>query len=733
MERLTWWFAYFRNTGRQEAAAQSSCPLCKAEIQPNLGSFEAHVCANVSSHSSLAINADIEDAFGSVTIHSPQSHPAAWSPGATGRGRPTRRRSVSGGPATIDRANELERHQDPEDQTEGYQRRSKKLTSTPAAVAQLHGSSPPAPCRSPVGPSDWSEFNCSFTSSSDDDAGLKTPRPGHSQLISGNGRQSPQNTAQRDPQWIHGSPVEHSSVPEMIREPQTKPISPEQLVAEVDGIYAGLVELESKCRGCISTQDTKQLSQEQYQALIALHRSVLHDHYDFFQASQHPSASEALRYLASKKAMTVRMWRHGMHSFLELLRHRLPDSVDHMVTFIHTAYSITTLLYETVPAFEEIWMECLGDLSRIRMDIEDDTQDKETWTDIAKDWYTKASDKSPTIGRLYHHRAILARPNALQQLYLYAKSLCVLISFPGTRDSIFTLLDPFLNGSPHELDPADAAFMRVHGIFFSGESREKLEGSMNEFLSLLDDRIEHEDSFFWLEKGYYLSISLCCLMLDFGAESNVLMQALTRRQISDRANGKSIQETDWDPEEKFEQSLQFVVRIYEIVLRRLGDINMLSFIHTMLVFMLRMSQLPAAMSHLESRYPWGLTCAMLNSLLGMTVTKPRIDTEEFPGPQKQGEEPVPLPEDHALRGLLFAEHFFPNGWFGNSRLDETKRYMESASRTLNREKRLERILWIGRNIANAGKWLTWDAKTRRFGEASPLPSSRKAMGFGSLS
>jgi hypothetical protein len=31
-----------------------------------------------------------------------------------------------------------------------------------------------------------------------------------------------------------------------------------------------------------------------------------------------------------------------------------------------------TLLFETVPAFEETWIECFGDLGRYRMAIEDD-------------------------------------------------------------------------------------------------------------------------------------------------------------------------------------------------------------------------------------------------------------------------------------------------------------------------------------------------------------------------
>ena len=39
--------------------------------------------------------------------------------------------------------------------------------------------------------------------------------------------------------------------------------------------------------------------------------------------------------------------------FLELLRYRLPTSLDYMLAFIYLTYSIMALLYETVPVFED--------------------------------------------------------------------------------------------------------------------------------------------------------------------------------------------------------------------------------------------------------------------------------------------------------------------------------------------------------------------------------------------
>jgi hypothetical protein len=188
--------------------------------------------------------------------------------------------------------------------------------------------------------------------------------------------------------------------PRILPQPEAQPISQEQLVAEVKGIYAGLVIVEGK----FFQVDTKQaalapeaplgtqpeLKNERWQALLALHRTLLREHHDFFLASQHPSATPAVRKLAMKYAMPARLWRHGIHSFLELLRNRHPDSLDHMLAFIYLAYSMVTLLLETIPAFEESWIERLGNLGRYRMAIEDDDiHDREVWNQVARQWYLK--------------------------------------------------------------------------------------------------------------------------------------------------------------------------------------------------------------------------------------------------------------------------------------------------------------------------------------------------------
>ncbi|KAK0711864.1 hypothetical protein B0H67DRAFT_493658, partial [Lasiosphaeris hirsuta] len=371
----------------------------------------------------------------------------------------------------------------------------------------------------------------------DDDTAHPRPRSCNKSNVAANHRlpATSQRRSHRLPQPSASRasrPVEEDDSSSLIKPPETRPISQEQLVAEVKGIYAGLVMVENKCIEVDNAQNTQdrsadlnKLNNEQWQALVALHRALLHEHHDFFLASQHPSASPALRRLASKYAMPARMWRHGIHSFLELLRHRLLASLEHMLTFIYLAYSMMALLYETVPAFEDTWIECLGDLGRYRMAIEDDDiQDREVWTAISQQWYSKASDKAPTTGRLYHHLAILARPDTVQQLFYYTKSLCVAIPFTSARDSIMTLFGPIIAPHPGQsssLAPIELAFVKAHGIWLSEKAPELAEDSLDELLNSLDSHIERSSRRF-LRAGYYIGISNCCALVGYGSDSNLI-------------------------------------------------------------------------------------------------------------------------------------------------------------------------------------------------------------------
>ncbi|KAL0937334.1 uncharacterized protein CTRU02_207065 [Colletotrichum truncatum] len=525
--------------------------------------------------------------------------------------------------------------------------------------------------------------------------------------------ESPRTSAPRsfEPRESQTPEIDNTEV--LIKQPETRPISQEQLVAEVKGIYAGLVMVESKCievdnaQSSTTTETGPKLNNEQWQALIALHRTLLHEHHDFFLASQHPSASPALRRLASKYAMPARMWRHGIHSFLELLRHRLPASLEHMLTFIYLAYSMMALLYETVPTFEDTWIECLGDLGRYRMAIEDDDpKDREVWTAVSRHWYSKASDKAPTTGRLYHHLAILARPNALQQLFYYTKSLCVPIPFLSARESIMTLFEPHLNGSPTRLLEVDAAFVRAHGILFSGRNQDKFTSSVDEFIGSLDNHISRNTRR-WMDSGYHIGIALGCSILEYGSESNVIMRAIKSSRAED--SDIPMEGMDTAPSQKFLDALDFACRTHDVIFRRFGDPNVIPYVHVTLSFLYHMSHFPTAMAYIEDKLPWKLISLLLNTLMDGNTLFEKIESEDFPRPEK--ESPRPLPEDFAQRGLLWVDKYYPNDWFTASKIDDEEKYFEVPSMT---DERQDRCLWLACRLASSGRHLTYDKEARQF-------------------
>lgn len=525
---------------------------------------------------------------------------------------------------------------------------------------------------------------------------------------------------------------EDPSVSVMIKQPVTRPISQEQLVAEVKGIYAGLVMVESKCIEVDSSQSAQpegaaKLNNEQWQALIALHRTLLHEHHDFFLASQHPSASPALRKLASKYAMPARMWRHGIHSFLELLRHRLPLSLEHMLTFIYLAYSMMALLYETVPAFEDTWIECLGDLGRYRMAIEDeDIRDREIWTGVSRQWYSKASDKAPTTGRLHHHLAILARPNAVQQLFYYTKSLCVAVPFKSARDSILTLFDPILSGTQNRLQPIDLAFVKAHAILFIVSNTDEKEkplpkplddlmlqfgNAKSEFLAQLDSHIARATRG-WMEPGAFVAIANSNALLEYGktepnmqGQANVIMSAIIPQAESDVKMDEA-SETGPVPSNVFGAASKLVKDCDILVCKRFGDNNILPYWNVRLSFMNFIAKKEAAMRHLEYSFPWTLLANMLNSLTVGFQHFERVESTEFPKPCER-----PLCEDWNLRGLLWTEGLFPSDWFSHNKVDEDEKTFELPSMT---EYRRERVLWLGWNLAIHKKWIVYDEQTKQF-------------------
>ncbi|EXJ79884.1 hypothetical protein A1O3_08169 [Capronia epimyces CBS 606.96] len=556
----------------------------------------------------------------------------------------------------------------------------------------------------------------------------------------------------------HDTALDQTSKIEL--QPETRPVTQDQLVNEIKGIYAGLVMVEKKCvEVCLhQSQSSTKLSNEQWQALIALHRTLLHEHLDFFQATQHPAASPALRRLPTKYAMPARMWRHAIHSFLELLRHLLPQSLEHMLSFVYLAYQMMGLLLEYVPAFHETWIECLGDLARYRMAIEEtDMRDRETWANVARMWYNRAADRSPTTGRIQHHLAVLARPNIVRQLFYYSKALTSGIPFVNARDSIMLLYSPFLEKSQSTIQKypkLESSFVTAGGILFTQGWINQYCVHVTQYISELDNHISRTGSN-WKVQGSEIALSLIAWLLDFGTDQNFLWTAFRThteeikgtqhekqldpitdtRPPEDPYMKQDIHHKFWNngsinvtlfrqvlpaagarPGAKFtsaDEVTSYVLPVWStsisIVAGKVGDRNILPFMHITLAFLWSLSYVPGALVYIENYVPWTKLVLCLNTLSRSGVVDARIEAEDFP--QHQSGTGRQLPEDFLMRGLEWAYYYFPADFFEGQVVDEDERTLELPSHAA---PRAERCLWLGGRLAQLNRYMIYDTISKQF-------------------
>lgn len=212
--------------------------------------------------------------------------------------------------------------------------------------------------------------------------------------------------------------------------------------------------------------------------------------------------------------------------------------------------------------------------------------------------------------------------------------------------------------------------------------------------------------------SYYVAIANCCSLLSYGKEDNVLYKMIRPRRTGEAADVMDTTAGDQKVGKPMEQALLLTEGTHEKVLRRFADPNILPYVHVILVFLFHLKEHPSAMGLIDKAFPWELLSTLLNSLLLSYRDYERIHSPQFPRPEK--ESPRPLPEDFAMKGLLWVDDYFPSDWFANDKVDDDEKYFEAASMT---DERKERILWLGVVLAKPGKWLVYDERMRQFSSA----------------
>ncbi|OJD10022.1 hypothetical protein AJ78_08796, partial [Emergomyces pasteurianus Ep9510] len=323
----------------------------------------------------------------------------------------------------------------------------------------------------------------------------------------------------------------------MVREPIIRQLTHPELVKEVRGIHYSLVVIELLCQ----EEDSKvkclqKLTNTQYAYLIKCHRALLCEHHDLYLSSQHPIACAEVLGLAAKHQVPSRVWAVAILPLLEIMRSRLPDSLEHMIEFIHHAFNMLVLILETVPRFKSVWLQCLGDISRYRMAIEVESEDeRRVWSEIARYWYNKGIDENHGAGRLHHHLGILAMPNMGQQLFLFSKSLMSLEPFFYSRTGLERVFDMALDW----INPADISledtrtlaswYVSAHAMLMRGGSIKKFIQCTKEYLNELTIEVNRLGIKF-RETAICLANPNFAAMFQYGDKDGIIMKAFINAQ-----------------------------------------------------------------------------------------------------------------------------------------------------------------------------------------------------------
>ncbi|KAK0891340.1 hypothetical protein LTR91_024453 [Friedmanniomyces endolithicus] len=546
----------------------------------------------------------------------------------------------------------------------------------------------------------------------------------------------------------------------LILQPDSSPVSEEQLRLEIKAIYAGLMIAEAKCvnlDAAQAKQPSVELDNSQWQESIALHTTYLSEHHNFLMATQHPSATPDLKALPTMYSMPARMWKYGIHDFLEVLRSRRPSSQEYMLSFIILAYQMMMLFYETVPVFSDTWIECLGDLARYRMSMEEEKEAHAQWGCVAASWYIKASDRHPQIGRLYHHLAILERIS-LRKFACYGKSLTCVVPFPNARDSLRTLCIPIAGVAQPACSLellSEASFCKLHALIFLAAPELELAQASNTAMSFLQQR----GAFSWRNCGVSLAMANISALLGNGSDTNSLRVALDFTIQRTNEQTMLLHSTTHHvvppskiragaPEAKSEENWRLLQVSKRMTLNALYTAmrcpsgiatfqDSLAFVGVMFCFIHilclveretqidRELNISLRLHFAPDEIEWGLVAGYLNHLAQLRpVTDHLVQCAQQGIWLEKAEEGKPLPEDFSIRGLVWAYFAFCPGWFDSDDDEDLLRNVET-SRT--HEARADRPLYYGLRLAFETPYLSYDATSATFSAGSGMTTSSTAQ------
>jgi len=98
-----------------------------------------------------------------------------------------------------------------------------------------------------------------------------------------------------------------------------------------------------------------------------------------------------------------------------------------------------------------------------------------------------------------------------------------------------------------------------------------------------------------------------------------------------------------------------------VVSQRIGDKNILPYMHVILAYLFGLAFIPDALIYVDGCVPWENITIFVNTLGRSGVVEAHFEGTEFP--QQMSGTGRQLPEDFVMRGLIWALHYFSAVFF----------------------------------------------------------------------
>lgn len=533
--------------------------------------------------------------------------------------------------------------------------------------------------------------------------------------------------------------------PALISQLSVGEIGSQQIRAETQNLYLEFAQLEAYCTELTKphVKHNTQLSDAECKRLVAFHKQFLHTAHDLLLAAQYPSSDQKLKSLPREKGIAIRVWKHGIHTILEIFRHRLPQCREYLDLYVRSTYAMIGLFYESLIDFKLVWLECLGDVARYMMAIEQDSGYRSVLNKTANTWYQAVLDETPTIGRLSHHQAVLSGSAPLKQLVYYIVALSTETPFLPARPAISSFFSRVLRSSPSMLREGSSSWielmlLKIHALYYVRAPAEELGEVIRKFTQSFATYVHAEDREF-KETGFLLAITRTAFLLHYPVDSpstgrhiylpvDGLKQDETayRQPINHETrpyDGSASRRQDPAPQPKPEPTalqksntrgfvpptalqpdtsseknrtivLPFTFITMSTVYGMEPKASLLAYVHGTLVSLLHLVSDPKALAALQYLVPWEEIAQFVRTMeksLGNGFRA--FSSDVFPTPEEPFGCGRALPEDYWLVRVVWAKGYLPEDHFEKFGVSQDERDFQKGAMDLERVRRCLYLVW----------------------------------------